>query len=44
MDLAPTARQGAMIGRAVTLEKGSGSEVTLLFDGVGVGCLDTIRV
>src|ERR1035438_6681018 len=40
-DLAPTAMQGAMIGRAVTLEKGSGSEVNLLFDGVGVGCLDT---
>ena len=40
-DLGPTARQRAMIGRVVTLEKGSGSEVNLLLDGVGVGCLDT---
>lgn len=40
-DLGPTAKQRAMIGRVVTLEKGSHSEVNLLLDGVSVGCLDT---
>jgi hypothetical protein len=40
-DLTPTAKQRAMIGRVVTLEKGSRSEVNLLLDGTVIGCLDT---
>jgi hypothetical protein len=40
-DLGPTSNQHQMIGRAVTLEKSSGSEVNLVLDGVIVGQLDT---
>jgi hypothetical protein len=40
-DLGPTAKQRAMIGQIVTLEKGSNSEVNLVVDGAVVGCLDT---
>ena len=39
-DLGHTANQTVMVGRVVTLEKGSNSDVNLLLDGTVVGCLD----
>lgn len=39
-DLGPTANQHAMVGRAITLEKGAGPEVNLILDGAVVGRLD----
>lgn len=38
-DLGPTAKQHAMVGKAVALQRASISEVTLLLDGAAVGCL-----
>jgi hypothetical protein len=39
-DLGPTANQRAIVGKVVTLQKVSISEVTLLLDGTGVGSLN----
>src|SRR5271165_3595669 len=39
-DLGLTANQRAMVGKVVTLQKASISEVTLLLDGTDVGCLN----
>lgn len=39
-DLGPTDKQRAMVGKVLTLQKASISEVTLLLDGAGVGCLN----
>jgi hypothetical protein len=39
-DLGPISDQRALVGRVVTFEKGTGSEVKLLLDSVLVGCLD----
>ena len=39
-DLGPTVNQHAMVGRVVTLQKGSGAGVGLVLDGAVVGYLD----
>jgi hypothetical protein len=36
----PISDQRALVGRVVTFEKGTGSDLKLLLDGVVVGCLD----